>query len=82
MNYEQKVREFITEKFLFGEDDKLTNETSLYDTGIIDSTGMLEIIAFLEETFNIRIEDDELIPGNLENIKCITKFLERKLNEE
>ena len=81
MDYEQKVRDFITEKFLYGKDENPSNETSLYDTGIIDSTGMLEIIAFLEGTFDIRIEDDELIPENLETIECITKFLERKHND-
>ncbi len=81
MNYEQKIKEFISEKFLFGENNRLTNEISLYDSGIIDSTGMLEIIVFLEETFNIKIKDEELIPENLENINYIINFLKCKLNE-
>ena len=82
MNYIDRVREFVIEELLFGDSKKLTDETSFYNTGIIDSTGILELISFLEETFDIKINDEDLIPENLENIKYIAQFLERKLNDE
>ena len=80
MNNIDKVREFIIEQLLFGERDKLTDDTPFYNTGLFDSLGMLEVISFLEETFNITVEDDDLIPENFENLNCIAKFLERKIN--
>lgn len=82
MNYIDKVREFVIEELLFGDSKKLNDETSFYDTGIIDSTGILELISFLEETFDITINDEDLVPENLENIKYIAQFIERKLNDE
>ena len=76
-----KVREFIIEQLLFGERDKLTDDTPFYNTGLFDSLGMLEVIGFLEKTFNIEVEDADLIPENFENLNHIDKFLERKLNK-
>ncbi|MFC1738375.1 acyl carrier protein [Planctomycetota bacterium] len=78
MNYSDKVREFIVENFLFGDGEQLQDDTSFLEEGIIDSTGILELIMFLEETYGLKIEDDELIPENLDNISNITHFLERK----
>ena len=80
MNEIDKVREFVIEELLYGDGDRLTDETSFYETGLIDSTGILEIISFLEETFNITIEDEELIPENLETIQKIDRYLKRKIN--
>ena len=82
MNYIEKVREFIVEELLLGEDSELTDETSFYETNIIDSLGIIRLISFLEETFNLEIEDEELVPENLDNLKNIASFLERKLNGE
>jgi len=50
------------------------------EKGIIDSTGMLELIMFLEETYNIKIEDDELVPDNLDSLRNIGAFLSRKVS--
>jgi len=80
MNIADMVREFIIEEILFGESEKLADDMSFYETGIIDSTGILEIISFIEKTFNIDVEDDELIPENFDNVQCIARFLERKSN--
>jgi len=77
---ETRVREFIIENFLFGNADGLENVTSFLDEGIIDSTGVLELITFLENEFEIKVEDDELIPDNLDSMKNITAFLEKKMN--
>ena len=78
MSYQEKVREFIVGNFLFGEAGKLENTTSLLDAGIIDSTGILEIVSFLEEQFGITVNDDELLPENLDSVDAISGYLETK----
>ena len=80
MNYLNTIKDFVLENFLFGDDGQLTEDTSFLESGIVDSTGVLELVTFLENTFDIRIEDDELVPENLDNLKSITRFLELKLN--
>ena len=65
---------------LFGDGEQLTEDTSFLEEGIIDSTGILELVFFLEETYDMKIEDDELIPENLDNLTNIAQFLERKLS--
>jgi len=73
-----KIKTFIIENFLFGSEDGLEDKTSFLEEGIIDSTGILELVTFLEEEFSIAIEDEELIPENLDSINNVTAFLERK----
>ena len=73
-----KVKEFIVENFLFGDDQGLDNDASFLDNGIIDSTGILELVTFLDETFNIEIADEELVPENLDSINQIVSFLAQK----
>ncbi len=73
-----KLREFIIENFLFGEADGLKDETSFLDEGIIDSTGILEVVDFLEEEFDIEVDDEELIPENLDSIKNLETYITRK----
>ena len=74
-----KVREFIVENFLFGSANGLGDDTSFLDEGIIDSTGVLELVSFIENEFSIQVEDDELIPENLDSIDNITEYLQRKI---
>ena len=74
-----KIKEFIIENFLFGEQNGLKDDTSFMDEGIIDSTGVLELVNFLEEEFSITIDDEELIPENLDSINNVAAFLETKL---
>jgi acyl carrier protein len=74
-----KIRAFIIENFLFGNDNGLKDQTSFLEEGIIDSTGVLELVNFLEEDFDITIEDEELIPENLDSINNVTAYLERKI---
>ena len=80
MSYLNTVREFVIENFLFGDSGHLENHTSFLERGIIDSTGILELIAFLEETYGIKIEDEEVVPENLDNLHNIDTFLQTKLN--
>jgi acyl carrier protein len=74
-----KIRYFIIENFLFGKADGLKDETSFLEEGLIDSTGVLELVTFLEEEFNVKVEDDELIPENLDSINNVANYLQKKL---
>ena len=78
-----QVKSFIVDNFLFGQGgDKITGDTSLMDNGIVDSTGILELVAFLEETWSIEVEDEELIPENLDTLGNITCFIQKKSGKE
>ena len=74
-----QIRDFIIENFLFGNANGLKDDTSFLEEGIIDSTGVLELVTFLEENFEIQVEDEELIPENLDSIDNVTGYLERKI---
>ncbi|MHC4540946.1 MAG: acyl carrier protein [Planctomycetota bacterium] len=78
----EMVRKFIVDNFLFGNAKELKDDTSFMDEGIIDSTGILELVFFLEETFGIHIEDEELIPENMDSLQNITRFVARKLDRD
>ena len=73
------IREFIRENFVAGRSDVQINpDESLIENGIMDSTGVLELVEFLESTYSIHIEDEELTPENLETLNNIIKFLKSK----
>lgn len=75
----QRIRRFILSNYLFTDDDSmLVDDESLTEKGAIDSTGMLELIMFLEEQFKIAVGYDEMVPTNLDTVSGIVKFLERK----
>lgn len=74
-----RVKDFIIENFLFGDGDGVDEDTSFLEEGILDSTGVLELITFLEKEFSIKVNDEELIPENLDSINLVAAFLEKKL---
>ena len=73
-----EIRLYIVNTFLFGDGTRLSDDTPLLETHIVDSTGVLEIVSFLEERFGIRVHDQELVPENLNTINNIARFLELK----
>jgi len=75
---EQQLRQFIDDNFLFGQGGLLASEESFLEKGILDSTGVLELVGFLEQQFGIRIEDDELVPENLDSIANLLRFVQAK----
>jgi acyl carrier protein len=82
-NIKQQVVDYITTNFLFGSDNEDLDETdSLLESGIIDSTGVLEFVAFIEETYGITVEDEEIVPEKLDSIANIVNYLEGKLSHE
>lgn len=75
----EKIKKFISENFLFGkEPEGLTDDDSFLEKGIIDSTGVLELVAFIEETFRIKVADDELIPENLDSVNHLMNYISAK----
>ena len=79
MAFDNKLRTFILENYLFTNDQsKLKNSDSFLETGIIDSTGILEVITFIQDELNITIEDDEMIPENLDSVDNILTFIKKK----
>jgi acyl carrier protein len=79
MEVEMSIRNFIVENFLFGNMDvPLGDEDSFLQKGLIDSTGILEVVSFIEEKFGIKVEDDDLLPENLDSIRRLADFVARK----
>jgi acyl carrier protein len=77
---EQQIRTFLADVFFLGEDPgALAGDKSLIESGVIDSTGVLELVGFLEEEYDISIGDEELIPENLDSVNNIVGFVDRKL---
>lgn len=74
----QTIRKFVINNYLFGEEGTLKNDDSFMETGIIDSTGILELVRFLESTYGIKVADEELIPDNLDSITKIITFIHSK----
>ena len=72
------IRKFIHGNFIRDEGDSLGDEDSLLEKGVIDSTGVLELAAFIEEKYGFRVEDEELVPENLDSIRNVVEFILRK----
>jgi len=79
MSVINKIRKEILENYLFSEDEsELNNDESFLEYGIIDSTGVLELIFFLEEEFSIEVKDREMIPENLDSVTNLVNYLKAK----
>jgi acyl carrier protein len=78
MELQQQIRDFVTSNFYVADPKALEDRTSLLDQGIIDSTGVLEVIMFIETTFGVTVEDSEMLPENLDSIERIAAFVGRK----
>lgn len=79
MQIELSLRQFVIDNFLFGQDQGFSNDTSFVESGIVNSTGMLEVIAHIEESYNIRIEDSEFLLENFDSVSRLTRFVKSKL---
>lgn len=76
---ETEIRNYIVTTFLFGEGgDSFTDQDSLIEKGIIDSTGVLELVAFLDETYGIQVADQELVADNFDSVSKLGAFVKRK----
>ena len=80
INYSETVKQFLIDNFLFGDSGRIAEDTPLFEKGIIDSTGVLELVSFIEENFKVTISDDELIQDNFSSLLAIDRFLQSKNN--
>lgn len=78
---EREIRKFLVDEFFLGQDEKLGNDGSLLGN-VIDSTGTLNLVMFLEEHFDITVEDDEVAPNNLDSVKNLVAYVETKLRNK
>ena len=74
-----EVRRFIEDNFLYDGADTLRDDVSLLDSGMIDSTGVLELITHLEGTYSVTFDDDELVAANFDSVDRVVRFLGAKL---
>lgn len=81
MTIQDDVRGFIVRTFFVADATELTDDQSLIDSGIVDSTGMLDVILYLEERYGFHVQDNETTPANLETIGRIANYVERKRSE-
>ncbi len=78
LNLRDRLRSFITENYMFGQAREFHDADSFLEMGIIDSTGVLELVGYLEKEFALHIEADEIIPENLDSVERLSAFLARK----
>ena len=76
---EKELHHFVVDNFLYGRDNGFSDNASFVDMGILDSTGMLELVGFLEKKYGIEVRDVDLTPDNLDSVTQLAEFLRRKL---
>lgn len=82
MPVETQIRHYILENFLYTSDEsKLRNTDSFLEDGIVDSTGILELLMFVEETFGIQVEDEEVLPDNFDSVERLKRYVQMKRGE-
>jgi acyl carrier protein len=79
MQPKSEIRNFIVENFLYGQDNGLGDDVSFLQKGLMDSTGILELLSFIEEKYGISIDDEELIPDNFDSLNKLSAFITRKI---
>jgi len=80
MTVEEQIRQYIAENFLFSDDGyQLSDDASFLEEGIVDSTGVLELVMFVEETFNVTVEDGEIVPENFDSVSRLATYIRRKI---
>jgi acyl carrier protein len=79
MDIKKQIRQYLAENFLFSSNGfNLGDDASLLEEGIIDSTGVLELVMFVEETFNVEVSDEEIIPDNFDSVNNLAAYVEFK----
>ena len=80
MNVQDQLKEFVTSEFMYEQDSKsLSPDLDLLNQGIIDSMGILDLVSYMEKTFNIQVTDEEITPNNFRNLKALTQFVQAKV---
>ena len=76
------IRKYIIDSFIKEDNAQLNDEFSFIEEGVIDSVGVLELVAFIEMSFHIRVEDEELVPNNLDSINKLVTYIESKIKKK
>ena len=76
---QKEIRQYVFENFIVDDDEDFSDDESFLESGLIDSTGILELITFVEENYEIEIEDEEMIPDNLDGIAKVARFVASKM---
>lgn len=80
MTNKEQIRQYLAENFLFSSNGfDLGDDASLLDEGIVDSTGILELVLFVEETYDLAVTDDEIVPENFDTVNNLSAYIERKM---
>ena len=82
MSIKSAIRNFIIENFLYGQDDNFENDVSFLEKGIIDSTGVLELVSFVEDKFGITVKDEELVPEYFDSVSNLELYISNRINPE
>ncbi|MDH5202710.1 MAG: acyl carrier protein [Nitrospirota bacterium] len=82
MQLKFEIRHFIIDNFLYGQDDNdFRDDISFLEKGLIDSTGILELVSFVEEKYEISVADEELIPDNFDSVNKLSAFISKKIDD-
>lgn len=77
-----KLREYIISNFLFGySEEDLKNDTSFFELGVLDSTGIMELVTYIEREFNVAVKDEEILRENLDSIDLMSNFILKKISK-
>ena len=79
MNVDKELKQYLTQRFFHGDAGKIKDDESLFEQGIIDSLGVLQLVSFLEEHFGVHVDDEDLVPENFDTVNRIREFVESKL---
>lgn len=83
MQIEPQIRQYLAENFLFSDNGyELEDRTSFLEEGIVDSTGVLELVMFVEETFGITVQDEEIVPQNFDSVSQLVAYVQHKLSSQ
>ena len=80
LDVKNEIRRFVVDVFGYGDESLISDETSLLESGLIDSTDILELIVFLESRFEITVEDDDVVPENFDSVSRLNDYTSRKLD--
>jgi len=79
MTVQDQIKQYLAENFMFSDDGyQLSDSASFLEEGVVDSTGVLELVMFVEETFDVTVEDDEIVPENYDSVAQLAEYIHRK----
>jgi acyl carrier protein len=77
-NHVKEIRDFVIANFLFGDGSALKDDASFIETGVIDSTGILELIMFIENTYSLKVQNEDMVPENFDSVNRIAAYVAKR----